>query len=358
MAPSQPPVPGQVGQAIAESCTESDACPTFARLNARLANLEMQVSTDYLTGLWNRAHFNQVVDSELDRSLRYKQPVSLILFDIDHFKRANDQFGHQAGDAVLRELALVANAATRSSDAVFRWGGEEFAVLATSTGYRGAGRLAEALRGQVACHVFPDVGTVTVSLGVAEHSASESAEAWFRRADGMLYAAKREGRNCVRVDANGNSDTWAAAQGPAALCLSWQEAYECGEPSIDREHLELFNLANALIDVSVMSNSDSGKVLSVFDKLLDHIACHFVNEEALLELRGYAHADAHRRAHANLLRRARALRDGLEAGSASLGGIVEFLAGEVVARHLFKADRDFFPLFRAGAGNAETVPVA
>jgi diguanylate cyclase (GGDEF)-like protein/hemerythrin-like metal-binding protein len=358
MAPQRPPGTERIDQTVAEYGGRPESCPTAIQLNERIANLQLQVSTDYLTGLWNRAHFNHVVDSELDRSQRYKQPVSLILFDIDHFKRANDRFGHQAGDAVLRELALVANAATRSSDAVFRWGGEEFAVLATSTGYRGAGRLAETLRGQVACHVFPDVGTVTVSLGVAEHSTSEGADAWFRRADDMLYAAKREGRNCVRVDASGNSDTWAAEQGPAALGLTWQEAYECGEPNIDREHLELFNLANALIDVSVMNNSDSGRVLPVFDKLLDHIACHFVNEEALLALRGYAHADAHRRAHANLLRRARKLRNDLAAGSASLGGIVEFLAGEVVARHLFKADRDFFPLFKAGAGNVETVPIA
>jgi hemerythrin len=356
--PLSPASPDPSDPSATVDCEGAVPCRTRTRLNGRLAELEMQVATDYLTGLWNRAHFNHVVDSELDRSQRYRQPVSLILFDIDHFKRANDHFGHQAGDAVLRELALVANVAVRSSDALFRWGGEEFAVLATSTGYRGASRLAETLRGQVARHGFPAIGSITISLGVAEHIAAENAREWFRRADEMLYAAKREGRNCVRVDASGNSDTWAAEQGPAALGLTWQEAYECGEPSIDREHLELFNLANALIDVSVMNNSDSGRVLPVFDKLLDHIACHFVNEEALLELRGYAHTEAHRRTHANLLRRAQELRNDLAAGSASLGGIVEFLAGEVVARHLFKADRDFFPLFRAGAGNVETVPIA
>jgi diguanylate cyclase (GGDEF)-like protein/hemerythrin-like metal-binding protein len=357
MAPQRPPGTEKTDQTVAAYGGRPESCPIAIRLNERLAHLQMQVSTDYLTGLWNRAHFNHVVDSELDRSQRYKQPVSLILFDVDHFKHVNDRFGHQAGDAVLRELALVANAATRSSDAIFRWGGEEFAVLATSTGYRGAGRLAEALRGQVACHVFPDVGAVTVSLGVAEHDASESAAAWFRRADSMLYAAKREGRNCVRIDTSGNSDAWAAAQGPAALGLTWQEAYECGEPSIDREHLELFHLANALIDASVMNNSDSGKVLPVFDKLLDHIAGHFASEEAILARHGYARIEGHRRAHANLLKRARELRDALASGGAALGGIVEFLASEVVARHLFKADRDFFPLFRAGAGISEPVPV-
>lgn len=316
------------------------------------------MATDYLTGLWNRAHFNHVVDSELDRSLRYRQPVSLILFDIDHFKRVNDRFGHQAGDAVLRELALIANSTIRSSDSLFRWGGEEFAVLTTSTGYRGAGRLAEALRNRVAQHVFPAIGEVTISLGVVEHNTDESAGEWFRRADGLLYAAKREGRNCVRIDARGNSDAWAVAQGPAALCLTWQEAYECGEPTIDREHFELFNLANELIDASILSENNSAEVLPVFDRLLDHIASHFSHEEALLARHGYAQLEAHRRAHAGLLKRARELKAALAAGEASLGEIVEFLAGEVVARHLFKADRNFFPLFRTSAGISESIPVS
>lgn len=336
---------GRLDPDQAESCDASGTCATVSQLHSRLAELEKSVSTDYLTGLWNRAHFNQVVASELDRSQRYRQPVSLILFDIDHFKRVNDCFGHQAGDAVLREIALVANAAIRSSDSIFRWGGEEFSVLATSTGHRGAARLSEALRSRVASHIFPAVGAVSISLGAVEHLAGESAEELFRRADTMLYAAKREGRNCVRIDARGNSDEWAAAQGGAGLCLIWQEAYECGEASIDREHRELFSLANDLINASVGNDGDAGTVLPVFDRLLDHIAGHFSSEEALLERHGYAQLDLHRRAHASLLGRARELRAALARGEAALGSIVEFLAVEVVAQHLFKADRSYFPLF-------------
>lgn len=93
------------------------------------------MATDCLTGLWNRTHFERMIESELDRSRRYRQPVSLILFDIDYFKSVNDRHGHQAGDAVLRELALVAQTAMRSSDELCRWGGEEFAVIAASTGH-------------------------------------------------------------------------------------------------------------------------------------------------------------------------------------------------------------------------------
>lgn len=172
------------------------------------------MSTDCLTGLWNRAHFERLVRTELDRSLRYRQPVSLILFDIDHFKHANDLYGHQAGDTVLREMALVANAAIRSADSIFRWGGEEFAVLATSTGYRGAGGLAESLRGQEARHRFPGVGDIAISLGVAEHVVAYSAEEWFRRADEMLYAAKEMGRTGISSPTSrraGMSETGSAA---------------------------------------------------------------------------------------------------------------------------------------------------
>lgn len=329
----------------AVQCATPEACATRLELARRIAELESRVTTDALTGLWNRAHFDQIIEKELDRSLRHRQPLSLVLFDIDNFKRINDDYGHQAGDRVLRELAIVANTAIRSSDALFRWGGEEFAVLAMSSGYRGAGRLAESLRGQLASHLFPSVGSLTVSLGVAEHVDSESAEDWFRRADAMLYAAKSDGRNTVRIDQRGNSDLWNTGQGLPALHLAWQEAYECGEPTIDREHRELFELSNAMIDAFMSSGGDPARAAPAYDRLLEHITQHFASEESLLERHGYAGLEAHRRAHAGLLSRARELRNSVVSGGAGLGGLVEFLAGDVVARHLFKADRDFFPLF-------------
>ncbi len=329
-------------------CPCSDACDVLAWHRKRIAELEQQVASDCLTGLWNRAHFDRLLEAELDRSRRYRQPVSLILFDIDHFKRVNDAHGHQTGDAVLREMALTAQSALRATDAFFRWGGEEFAILAPSTGHRGAHRLAEALRLRVADASFPAVGRLTISAGVAEHLDAESSNAWFRRADAMLYAAKNEGRNRIRTDARGNSDAWAEAQGPAALHLVWQESYESGEPAIDAEHRELFCLANALIDAALTAADRDGDAACAFDRLLEHVAAHFAHEEALLAQYGFAQLDAHRRAHAGLLGRAQALRREWLQGAAGLGAIVEFIAGDVVARHLFKADREFFSLFLDG----------
>ncbi len=331
-----------------EGCLVPGGCSSLHALQERIRELESRVATDALTGLWNRAHFDQVVEKELERSRRYKQPLSLILFDIDHFKQINDHHGHQAGDKVLRELALISHATVRTSDALFRWGGEEFAVLAPSTGHRGATQLAETLRARIAQYRFPVAGTVTVSLGVAEHTDQESPHAWFGRADTMLYAAKVE-RNVVHADACGNSDQWCGCDETLTLRLVWQEAFRCGEATIDREHLQLFDLANQLIHTAIGEGGEVVRVTGYFDALLTHIAHHFANEERLLMQAGYAGLAAHRRGHEVLLARARDLRETVACGGAGIGGLIEFLVRDVVANHLLKADREFFPVFQGNS---------
>jgi len=319
------------------------------QLNGQITELERASSTDPLTRAWNRAHFDRVVASELDRSIRFRQPVSLVFLDLDHFKRINDTHGHQAGDSVLRELVQVIGTSIRSIDVLFRWGGEEFVVLASSTGYRAGATLAEKLRSKVEQHRFAGVGSVTISLGVVEHLATESAEILFRRVDQALYRAKNGGRNRVYVDERGSSDICAAESGSSAIRLIWQEAYECGEPTIDREHRELFELANSLFDASFKSKSSPEAFGAALDKLLAHVVRHFADEEALLAQNGYKGLASHRRAHAHLLARAAELKAAVADGKTTLGDLVEFLANKVVAQHLFKADRCFFPLFKKQA---------
>lgn len=328
-----------------ESCSRVETCVTNIELHSRITELERHARIDPLTGLWNRAQFNQIVEKELDRSVRYHQPVSLLLLDIDHFKRINDEHGRQAGDAVLREFARVTLAATTVSDEYFRWGGDRFAALTIGTGYRAAARLAKNLREIVANHRFPGVGRVTVSIGVAEHNSAEDTQDWLRRADAMLGSAKQKGRDRVSVDPQGSSDHWASDRGASALHLVWQEAYECGEPTIDGQHYKLFELANHLIEEFLASNDNFERIAPAYECLAEHIAQHFTDEEAILLRSGYARLEAHRRAHAGLLGHAARLRDAVLNGDARLGALIEFIADDVVARHLFKADRDFFPLF-------------
>lgn len=321
------------------------------QMRARIRELELTSATDRLTGAWNRAHLDAVIPNEIARSSRYRLPLSLVLIDIDHFKRVNDTYGHAAGDDVLRDLVRVVKGAIRSADLCFRWGGEEFVILATSTGYRAAATLAETVRARIEAHAFPTVGRVTASMGIAEHTGAESAEAWFKRVDAALYLAKRDGRNCVRVDRVGDSDRWSS-EGNGALQLTWSEAYACGNATIDHEHEELFFLANKVIAASSAGDSSSKRLIGALDVLVEHLGAHFVDEEAILAARGYEQLERHRHIHAALLERAGALQASALTGSSGFGELVDFLANTVVSQHMLSEDRAFFPLFRDGAHHA------
>ena len=128
--------------------------------------------------------------------------------------------------------------------------------------------------------------------------------------------------------------------------LVWQEAYECGEPTIDGEHRELFDLANALIVASFATQTSPDTFKASLEALYAHLVRHFADEEALLAKLHYQGLETHAAAHAGLLARTRELKASALAGRASLGELVDFLANTVVAQHLFKMDRQFFPLFK------------
>jgi len=158
---------------------------------------------DGLTGAYNKKYFRERLDAELAFSLRHRAPLSLVLFDLDHFKRINDTYGHPAGDYVLKTLAEGILASVRREDVFARYGGEEFAILSRGLSTRDAALFGERLRAWVQSYpfVFEDQRLpVTISVGVAavpDADVSES-EALVRCADEALYAAKRGGRNQVR----------------------------------------------------------------------------------------------------------------------------------------------------------------
>jgi two-component system chemotaxis family response regulator WspR len=171
--------------------------------NQELARLSIQ---DGLTGVSNRRHFDQVLSQECRRAQRDKNPLSLLLVDVDFFKRYNDTYGHQAGDDCLRQVAAVlAQSTRRPSDLGARYGGEEFAIILPNTVEEGAYVVGENLRAAVCAlnlpHARSDVAPhVTLSVGVATQNGGEhlTPEALIAQADAALYAAKLQGRNrCV-----------------------------------------------------------------------------------------------------------------------------------------------------------------
>jgi diguanylate cyclase (GGDEF)-like protein len=152
--------------------------------------------TDDLTGLWNRRHFMQRLQDEVDRGRRYDQPFSIAMLDIDHFKEINDAHGHPVGDRVLADMGRLLRKLGRSSDLLARYGGEEFVILMPMADSEHAVMAAERLRAAIADHIFPRRKKLTVSIGLASFPADgTNAAEMLKRADSALYEAKRTGRN-------------------------------------------------------------------------------------------------------------------------------------------------------------------
>lgn len=173
--------------------------------NRRLATLSI---TDGLTGLANRRRFDEVLRAECTRAARQRQPLAVIMLDVDHFKKYNDRYGHQEGDACLVRVAhALAAAARRGGDLTARYGGEEFSIVLPNTGAREACLVGEALRGAIEAmrivHAGADSGQVSISVGIAVRSEQGDADpdALLRQADAALYRAKAEGRNRVVLGA-------------------------------------------------------------------------------------------------------------------------------------------------------------
>ncbi|MHB8886840.1 MAG: sensor domain-containing diguanylate cyclase [Methylovirgula sp.] len=170
-------------------------------LQEQAQELKFRATTDPLTGLSNRLKFDQAIAKELLRAERYKAPLSLILFDIDHFKDVNDGYGHLVGDKVLIQLSHLVSSRVRTTDVFARWGGEEFVLLVPGLDAYMAGQLAEKLRDAIAQITFEAVGNITCSFGVAEYTKDSTVDSLVARADEALYRAKINGRNRVETAA-------------------------------------------------------------------------------------------------------------------------------------------------------------
>lgn len=168
-----------------------------AILRLHTEELRQMAVVDALTGVFNRGHLETRFRDTIARGVH---PISMLLIDIDNFKKVNDVYGHRVGDLVLVELAALVAENVRSIDALGRWGGEEFAVLLPACSASDAHRVAEALRTHIADHDFATAGSVTASFGVAEAQPGEEFESWFQRTDAALYRAKQAGRNVIEVD--------------------------------------------------------------------------------------------------------------------------------------------------------------
>jgi len=165
------------------------------KINKYTNKLEIRSMTDGLTGLYNRLKLDTVFVSELCRAERYKIPLSIIMMDLDYFKKVNDTYGHLVGDQVIRELAAILKDNARSVDTIGRWGGEEFLIICPGNKLEGAKQFADKIRKIIEQYNFLTIGCVTCSFGISTFHDGDSQNSMMERADKALYRAKENGRN-------------------------------------------------------------------------------------------------------------------------------------------------------------------
>lgn len=197
-------------------------------LRQLVTNLEKQVRTDALTNLYNFRFFTEMLPLEMERTRRFGQSMALMLVDIDHFKRFNDQWGHELGNQALVHVAQLINQTVRKLDMACRFGGEEFVIILPSTDLAQAVSVAERLREAIECTPVEN-GThpisITASIGVDEFKLqhTDTPEALLKRVDTWLYSAKNEGRNRVAHPEFHTDILSVSSAEKAALFGSWPD---------------------------------------------------------------------------------------------------------------------------------------
>jgi len=309
-----------------------------AGLQSALESLEQAVGTDRLTGAWNRRRFEEAAAAETSLARRRRQPVSLLLLDLDHFKRINDSHGHDVGDAVLAGVARAWKEVLRASDPLVRWGGEEFLVLSPACRLDGALAIGAKLQEALRALRFPGLGPITVSVGVAEYGLGESLEAWIQRADRALYRAKAEGRDRVLAAEPAEGEVVEARP---MIELQWEDAYASGHPLIDAQHRRLFELANSLL-AALTQDLPREETRLRWNRLKAHTAQHFSDEERILARAAFPRLEEHAQEHQQLLLQGQAFQDDFARGALDLGRCVAFLVVDLVRGHLLQEDRSYF----------------
>ncbi|HET7839662.1 MAG TPA: diguanylate cyclase [Rectinemataceae bacterium] len=313
-----------------------DIAGLLDELERKNRSLSDMATTDNLTGLANRHQLDATVLGEIERASRYHEPLSLVLLDLDYFKRVNDTWGHATGDEVLVRAARLSQEMIRDTDRIFRWGGEEFLILTPHTNLEGAVVLAEKLRAALASEKHPKVGRLTASLGVTEWGEGEGQAELLRRVDRALYRAKTLGRNRVASLAPGEAPPLSIVR------LDFHEEWESGDTRIDGEHRELLALVQEFLDRSVTALS-SAEIVPYFERFFEHLVKHFADEEATLTALGYPGAAEHAAIHKGLIRSAEDQRSRLERGELGRAEFSRYLVDTIVLGHLQVEDIKFFP---------------
>lgn len=290
---------------------------------------------DELTGLYNRHYLEMIIRNEIEYSEKYDKALSIILIDLDHFKQANDRWGHPVGDSVLKLIAHVIKNQVRSKDYVIRLGGEEFIILMPEVKLSKAKMKAENIRRAIEESVHPVAGITTASIGVAEKQKGESYRRLYKRVDRAMYEAKSWGRNYVVTSVEDDHKDLLQS-------LEWREEWNSGHSMLDKQHKELFRMANCASDIVPIAMENKDTVLEHIDGILSRIKDHFEHEERILEDIQYADINMHIDEHKILLKRALKLREAYENDLITQNNLFVYIFDEVIVNHMLREDIKFY----------------
>jgi len=306
---------------------------------------QMLAMKDKLTGCWNRRKIEEVAHHEILRLRRYDSPLSLIIIDIDHFKKINDSFGHITGDTVLKKIATRIQECIRDTDILGRWGGEEFVVILPSSGLSMTAMVAERIRLCIKESEQEQGVCATVSLGYAACQTTDTWKDWLGRADAALYRAKNEGRDRVKSDL----PVIISATGPDPdkhlIRLIWHEDYSTGLAEVDEQHRQLFEEANHLLGLAL--RKDLTALHGEIRKFIQNFENHIKTEEHCLAQLNWPDLSSHTERHTHLIDRSKRLLERYDQNRLELSELLHFIVFEVTAQHILIEDRKFSPQLSA-----------
>ena len=314
---------------------------------------------DPLTQLPNRRLLADRLLQTIAANKRSECYGALLFLDLDNFKPLNDLHGHEAGDLLLIEAAKRLRSCVRQNDTVARFGGDEFVIMISELStHRNesiilARHIAEKLRTELSAPYLLPVPGSPSNKKMVEHQCTTSIgltlflgdkvdpEELIKRADEAMYQAKQSGRNAIKMASEPPEEKGGHGLSNF-IQLTWHADYESGNVLIDRQHHSLFDDANAIIN-AVLSEQPRDSLTPLVQTLINHVRQHFADEEKIIVDAGFPGAAAHAIRHHELMEHAGILTGQFDLGTLEVGHLLQFLAQEVVARHMLGEDRKFFP---------------
>lgn len=300
------------------------------------ANLNMASTKDEEVGLLSIDFFNKRIAEEIERADRYNDPLAMIMLTLDNFKTY--KLDSSVKEEVVKETAKIANSVIRKYDILVKIDDEKFVLLMPKTNKGGGIIVAEKIRKALNENIHPIIGKFMASFGVSERIKAESLKQWQERLNKLLISAQEQGENSIFATKFEDENEIKAKR------LQWNNEWNSGNEEVDREHKELLELLNDLINSAIME-MDFEKSLGKLDILIDKTLKHFDREEEILKSIAYKDYEKHSKIHKNLIGKVFQLKQCYENRELNPSAFFSFLADDIVIGHLINEDMQFFNLF-------------